>query len=371
MQKILITRFGGLGDLIMLEPTIEALYYKHFPCEITIRTYKDYVDVFKFHPLVKETILDDNSYSVPLIDIFDYSYDFQGVIEKHFGIHGVDAFASHAQVPLLRKTPSVFIDPSVFLEEHEVVLQLTSYDKDRTLEIDLAGYKIPKNLPIHEYFKMIEKCRVFVGVDSSGLHIASALGVPQIVGIYNPKYPASIRSYPRVLTTLMDDIGDIRQKFSIAINTETYPDYLNQGNAKQRIQCKALEFCKGTGFDIGADQWPLDGAIPIRENNRKDLRVSVDYIFSSHCLEHIENWKEELQLYSKLIIKGGHLFLYLPHPRMEQWQPGSAWVGNWHKWSPDPILLVKYLMENTTFKVIEYTSHPDMHWSFYIVAKNN
>ena len=57
MKKILVTRFGGTGDLLMIEPSIEAIYYKHAPCEISLRTYNDHADVMKFHPMIKNIIL--------------------------------------------------------------------------------------------------------------------------------------------------------------------------------------------------------------------------------------------------------------------------------------------------------------------------
>ena len=52
--------------------------------------------------------------------------------------------------------------------------------------------------------------------------------------------------------------------------------------------------------------------------------ADLDFIFSSHCLEHLadpiaalEHWKESLR-------PGGVLFLYLPHPDMEYWRPENC-----------------------------------------------
>src|ERR1044071_2822122 len=81
-----------------------------------------------------------------------------------------------------------------------------------------------------------------------------------------------------------------------------YPDYLKSGGASRFIEPVAKHFCKGVGLDVGCGAWPLEGAqgvdINALANNSSrwgradDLKIadgSLDYIFSSHCLEHIEN----------------------------------------------------------------------------------
>jgi len=84
-----------------------------------------------------------------------------------------------------------------------------------------------------------------------------------------------------------------------------YPEYLKSDNTCQFINPVAQQFCRGKGLDIGANKWPLPGAVPIdriQGDDALDLPGwDYDYIFSSHCLEHIENpiqalehWKSRL-----------------------------------------------------------------------------
>ena len=40
---------------------------------------------------------------------------------------------------------------------------------------------------------------------------------------------------------------------------------------------------------------------------------SMDYVFSSHCLEHIENDWQALREWWRVLKSGGYLVLYLPH----------------------------------------------------------
>jgi hypothetical protein len=85
---------------------------------------------------------------------------------------------------------------------------------------------------------------------------------------------------------------------------DIYPEYLKKGNACQYIAPVALQFCKGRGVDVGCNQWPLDGAVGVELKDGGDaMRLPYndhrpegtwDYVFSSHCLEHIENWRAAL-----------------------------------------------------------------------------
>lgn len=154
-----------------------------------------------------------------------------------------------------------------------------------------------------------------------------------------------------------------------------YPDYLNHGNACKFIAQKALTYCKGMGIDIGADKWPLPGAIPIHDEPQRNAYKldsfadnSLDYVFSSHCLEHLDNWHEALSLWISKLKIGGVLFLYLPHKAMKLWNPGAPWVGNAHKWKPQHEILVPFLSERA-MEIIEYNPSIDKYWSFHIVAK--
>lgn len=115
----------------------------------------------------------------------------------------------------------------------------------------------------------------------------------------------------------------------IEFKGKNYFDFQAEGNAAQWILPFAERLCKGIGYDIGCSkiEWSLPGSIPIdlefddpwHATNLPDN--PVDYIFSSHCLEHISDWVEAI-IYWKLHIKpGGVLFLYLPHYDQEYWRP--------------------------------------------------
>lgn len=156
---------------------------------------------------------------------------------------------------------------------------------------------------------------------------------------------------------------------------ELFPDYLNHGNASSFILEKAQRYCQGKGIDIGAGNWPFPGAIPIQDEEHQNAYKlnqfednSLDYVFSSHCLEHLEYWEKALVLWSSKIKYGGILFLYLPHESMKLWNPGAPWVGYAHKWQPRYEILVPFL-KGIYLEIIEFNPLKDDYWSFHIVAQ--
>lgn len=105
---------------------------------------------------------------------------------------------------------------------------------------------------------------------------------------------------------------------------EFYPDYLTVGGAGHAIFRTALKYCRGAGLDVGAGHWPLPGATPVdtqrgegRLNAVEDFAdASMDFVFSSHCLEHIEDWGAALKLWIHKLKPGGAHFLVPAAPRL-------------------------------------------------------
>jgi len=146
-----------------------------------------------------------------------------------------------------------------------------------------------------------------------------------------------------------------------------YPDYLKRGNAARFIEPVAFQFCSGQGLDVGCGRWPLTGAQGIDIKNGGDAyRLPVgpwDYIFSSHCLEHLENPVKALEHWKSKLKSGGTLFLYLPHPEMAYWLPQNC-AKHLHTWDP---ISMKHLVEDLGFERVLY-SERDLAWSFAVVG---
>lgn len=146
-----------------------------------------------------------------------------------------------------------------------------------------------------------------------------------------------------------------------------YPDYLKTGNAMQFIAAAALQFCRGRGVDVGAGKWPLPGATPVDLTNGGDAyklpEGKYDYIFSSHCLEHLTHPVAAIEHWKSRIKPGGVLFLYLPHPEMIYWLPQN---NRKHLHLFRPVDVVTMLRDLGFINVIY--SERDMAWSFSVVG---
>jgi hypothetical protein len=148
---------------------------------------------------------------------------------------------------------------------------------------------------------------------------------------------------------------------------QQYPSYLKDGNAQQYIAATALQFCQGHGLDVGCGKWPLPGAIPIERTAGADANGlpegEFDYVFSSHCLEHLDDPARAVEHWSTRIRLGGVLFLYLPHPDMAYWRPQNCRKHKHLFWPKD----IAQMMRDIGFINVLHGER-DLAWSFAVVG---
>lgn len=154
--------------------------------------------------------------------------------------------------------------------------------------------------------------------------------------------------------------------------TKLYPDYLKSGNRVEVVKFLAEKYCRGRGVDIGAGNWPLKGARAIENNKEenaykiKEADNSLDFVFSSHTLEHLDKWQDALKGWHRALKSGGVLFLYLPHPYCKMWQKD---VLKHHKWDIDINLLVNFISAELSMEVKKVDYLPDSNMSFTVIAE--
>lgn len=160
--------------------------------------------------------------------------------------------------------------------------------------------------------------------------------------------------------------------FLFSYKDKLYPNYIKHGNACSFILPFAQQFCKGSGLDIGGfDTWVFPGARPINIviNDEYDAYnlpdKKYDYIFSSHTLEHLPDYVGALEYWKEHLVKGGVLFLYLPHPDMTYWNPQNNRKHN-HLFQPEHI---KDVLETIDYSDIIFSGR-DLYWAFSVVAFN-
>ena len=142
-----------------------------------------------------------------------------------------------------------------------------------------------------------------------------------------------------------------------------------QGNESAKISWEIVKWTRGRGLDIGAGNhrtFPhfitvdnnADAQIFGHQMQRPDLHVptaekldiladgSMDFVFSSHMLEHVEpdNLVKTLREWLRVIKVGGHLVLYLPDAD-EYPKVGEKGANPDHKWDVTYLKLVAMMQK--------------------------
>lgn len=153
---------------------------------------------------------------------------------------------------------------------------------------------------------------------------------------------------------------------------EHYPHFQSVGNASQFSIPYAKHVCKGFGYDVGCmkKEWSFPGSYPIDINfddpweaNNLPLE-EPNYIFSSHCLEHVDNWVDTMNYWYSRLNYGGVLFLYLPDYSQKYWRP---WNNRKHKHIFTPEIIRDY-MNDKNYKNI-FISGIDLNNSFMVIGE--
>lgn len=172
---------------------------------------------------------------------------------------------------------------------------------------------------------------------------------------------------------------------TIEFKGDVYPKFQSEGNAAQFAIPFAKHFCKGVGYDIGYNKpaWKFPGAVGIDNgkimdpiNGEEYINVDwnatnlpqgdMDYIISSHCLEHLPNWVDVLDYWATKLKSGGVLFLYLPDFSQKYWRP---WSNRKHLHAFTPEIIKAYFKDNSDVWKRIAVSEIDLNNSFMIVAE--
>jgi len=253
--KICVIRGQGIGDVIMLTPTIRALK-KEFPDgQIIVATDTRYlggalVDILMFNPDINGFV--DKNHLVR--DQFDAVLDLHCPCTE-YEVHGnppinrIDLFANAAGVKLEDSVPHIYLTKGELEEGRDVVRQyhfypkiavqpfasnkIRSFDHRKLKEIlvmlgqrikakpiifthqsdwqsnvmwdNLPGGLLLKDKKVREIAAITAACDLVLCPDSSLLHIAGALGIPT-VSYFGPTHPAArINHYNKAVAVWKGD----------------------------------------------------------------------------------------------------------------------------------------------------------------------
>ena len=231
-----------------------------------------------------------------------------------------------------------------------------------------------KGFDIFDWIGIIEGAKMLFCVDSCVLNLANQLTLCEDRRYYwdwidiRSEYQVSKRS--PVLAPDWKHNSNFQRKYKDKI----YPNYLWDDNAAQHILPFAKNYCKGKGIDIGGGSNSFPGVIqnidPKGDYYYQPYDKELDFVFSSHMLEHLDN-RQFFYSYSYNALKsGGYLFLYLPHPSMEYWSKDNPDMQHkyGHKHDLEPQVIIHELKQNN-FDIISMSTNPDYYYSYYIVAQ--
>ena len=153
---------------------------------------------------------------------------------------------------------------------------------------------------------------------------------------------------------------------------DVYPYFQSIGNASQFAIPYAKHFCKGFGYDIGCmkKEWSFPGSYPIdlsfydEWHSNKLPSTPPEYIFSSHCLEHVDDWVETMDYWYSRLVDGGVLFLYLPDYSQKYWRP---WNNRKHKHAFMPEIIKDYMTDKGYNNI--FVSGIDLNNAFMITGE--
>ena len=160
---------------------------------------------------------------------------------------------------------------------------------------------------------------------------------------------------------------------TIEFKGHKYPAWQASGFAARFAFPFAMEVCKGYGIDVGCNrrEWMFPGAQPIDPviNRKYDAynlpNEQYDYIFSSHCLEHLPNWVDALDVWNDVLKPGGVVFLYLPDHSQVYWR---SWHNRKHIHNLTPEIVGNYFYDQPDKWTDIWVSNVDLNNSFIVMA---
>lgn len=397
--------FNGIGDLLFLTPTLKVLAEN-----FTTESFEISVDTPHWEFLIDSPYVNYINDGIKSIPSYNLNKAYPDPIHckwptKHHVYSVFDSVCKYYEIelPLPELKPEIHNDSILKIPELEnkILVQVMHkghwhekkvWPNFETLTQYENFYPIKRTKNLTMLISFIASCKGVVCAEGGISHIAKALNKPAVVvygGFANPEWngyddqinlcnekhcsycynprpcvhPLEERLCMKEIT--VDDVILATMGFSKFAPCETH-------NQIQFIKQKALQWCRGTGLDIGAGKSPLDDSIPIEDNNEENAYKlkredeSMDYVFSSHCLEHLDDPKKALSEWTRVLKQEGILYLYLPSQNYIPWRKES--MPKWHKTNWNINKIIKLIQELKSYKILEVVGQ-DLHFGIVVVAR--
>jgi GT2 family glycosyltransferase/ADP-heptose:LPS heptosyltransferase len=236
----------------------------------------------------------------------------------------------------------------------KTVLLGTQFTPDIPCDLNLQG-----KTTLRQAASLVEGAGLFFGVDSALMNFAQASLIPTvgIFGAMNHKNILLPFPFVKALTAPPMGCGCLgchtvyadRPKGSpgrcIREQGDVCMDRLREEDAvaaieqvlgarelykeTSKIRARVLPFCQGRGIDIGCGRDPLTGDCVAYDDDpwpevtmQGDVRKipisgeTFDWVYSSHCIEDLDDTEAVLKEWVRILKKGGKLIVATPHPEL-------------------------------------------------------
>ena len=359
-KQVVIKSFNGIGDLLFLTPTLRCIK-EAYQDEVEVTVNTNFPALLEGSPYVDHIGTRNTGTFLGYPDPIHRAWPTRHHIESDFYIVR-GAFQLHRMRPPLLK-PEIWLPIDAQSKTDTVGVQVLHKGHWHKKKVWPAFNKlskfpglepIPKVGSIYELVQKIASYRAVVCAEGGISHIAKAVGTPAIViygGFASPAWngyedqinitrekwcsycynPAPCKC--EIERECMKSIT-VREVLRAVEGLRKIPELENH-NAMKFVLKDALLWCRGDGVDVGAGRNPFPGARPIDtgtdENAYKinEKTGSLDYVFSSHCIEHLELPELALTEWARVLKPGGILYIYFPSPDYIPWRKSS--MPKWHK----------------------------------------
>lgn len=232
-------------------------------------------------------------------------------------------------------------------------------------------------------YSVVTGSKIHLCEDPVSAALAHSAGVPVIV-LGMKRWLDSIegeRIYK--ITAPEDNMSNITVDEVFDTINKIIPNITGVEKRTETSKCRnrMLRHCQGKGLDLGhggdkicKDAIGVDHFKQSPQDIVSDVRdlpsipdKSVDYVYSSHCLEDLEDTEGALREWLRPLKTGGHLILYLPH---KDYYPnvGTPEANPGHKYDFREKDIIDLLDKIGLTEVIHTAVYPK-EYSFELVAK--